>query len=231
MDCAWWENTWKVVGVPMGIGRREFLKVCGTALASLGPSATSAVTIWEDDYINRKLGIALRKPPGWHFGNVKEMGELKAGLILNPDAPGLAQELLATCEDPILVITREPFSADSDSFGPGVTVFLEDYNEALEGSHEQAVRDEILGSRAILPGYDLLEEPRPVSVSGCSAYEFRASFLFKHHKLKEPTPVNMRVLSVYQKPALYDIKMYDSPDLGPEYTFAYDDFVASVRLV
>jgi hypothetical protein len=215
----------------MGIGRRDFLKMFGAALSMAVLTPTSAISWIDDYYVNRKLGIAFRKPSGWVFANAREMGECKAGQVLDLEDADLARELLANSADPILVITPTPLSTNEGSFTPGVTIFLEGYDDALEGSHGEAVEQEILGGQAMLANYQLLSEPRLTQVSNCPAYEYVSTFLFQHDALTEPVQVNIRVLSVYQKPALYDIRMYDSPYLGSEYIIDYDNFVESIRLI
>lgn len=78
----------------MGIGRREFLRLFGTAIAAASANPSAAITIRDDQYINRRLGIAFQKPNGWVFSDVKQMADLKAGQILDLDDPEFAQSIL-----------------------------------------------------------------------------------------------------------------------------------------
>ncbi len=46
----------------MGIGRREFLRLTGLALAGLAIDPLKAVAINDNIYVNKKLGILFKKP-------------------------------------------------------------------------------------------------------------------------------------------------------------------------
>ncbi len=69
----------------MGIGRRDFLVVFGSAMAAVAGLPSSAVALEEDRYLNRRLGFAIRRPHGWHFADVAEMGAVQQGLLALDD--------------------------------------------------------------------------------------------------------------------------------------------------
>lgn len=100
----------------MGIGRREFLQLFGTAIATLTSNPNSEIAIVDEQYVNRKLGIAFRKPPEWTFADDKEMGDVSAGQILDLDDPALARELIdvvagtidPTVEQRLAIVLRSP---------------------------------------------------------------------------------------------------------------------------
>ncbi len=209
----------------MGTGRDRF-----TAMFATGSLAgDSAVVLWGDYYINRRFGFALSRPPGWHYSQVKDMGRMKAGMIIMDD-PEISRVLMGSMDDPIVTVTKDPLTDNPPfEFSPGCTIYIERYDEELDGIHRGLIEEEIAGGPIALKEYSLLSGLRPRIVSGSAAYEYRAAFLFQHLDLARPVPVQMRVLSVYQNPALYDIRMYDAPALGDEHTFNYDEFISNLR--
>ena len=69
----------------MGIGRREFIRVFGASLAALAAAPADAVSLVDDFYLNRKLGLGFRRPDGWSFADVQKMGSVKKGQLLAID--------------------------------------------------------------------------------------------------------------------------------------------------
>ena len=88
----------------MGIGRREFLQLFGVGIAAARNPA-AAIAILDDQYINRRLGIAFEKPNGWVFANVKQMADVKAGQVLDLDVESCATILKR------FKVTSDPTSA------------------------------------------------------------------------------------------------------------------------
>ena len=214
----------------MGIGRREFLKLFGGAIAT----QSSAIHILDDLYVNWKLGIAFRKPHGWTFGDVQEMGKVVAGQILDFDDVDLATELADSAELPILTISKDRLSADADRFTPGITIYL-DFIEDFPGDVEiepafENVSGDIHSCELMLKDFRVTSSPQPTQISECDAVEYGAAFVFEHENM-EPTPVRMRTLTIYQIPAIYTLRMYDSPISEPNLIFDYTPFVNSVKLV
>jgi len=230
----------------VGIGRREFLKLFGGTLAALTANPSSAIAIFDDQYINRKLGIAFHKPQGWTFADVKEMGEVRAGQILDLEDTELARELVESSRLPILTISKDKLSSRANRFTPGVTIFsdrIEFPDDFPEEFHDDgldffeleipalkiAVAD-IESCQSMLKDFRVMSALTPNQVSECDAAEYRATFVFEHENMR-PTPVRMRTLVIYQRPAIYTLRMYDSPCSGPELTFDYTSFVEGVKMV
>jgi hypothetical protein len=218
----------------MGIGRREFLRRFGAGIAAAANS-TAAIAIADNRYINRRLGIAFEKPPEWVFSDVKQMADVKAGQILDFDDPELSRLIVETIEVPILTISQETISADSDRFTPGVAVNLDRFTpeeaslpdalspvESLEFDSE-ACADIFKDFRSISP-------VTPSSISACDAAQYDATFIFEHKKMS-PVPVRMKTLVIDQLTAFYTIRMFDSPHLGGTLVFDYSPFIASIRMV
>lgn len=110
----------------MGLGRRDFLKLLGTAfLAVVSQPVSNAITILNDTYVNWKLGIAFQKPSGWYFNDIKEMGEILNGEILDLIDVQLAKKIITETELPFVSMSQTPLSLDDLVFTPGVNVYLD----------------------------------------------------------------------------------------------------------
>jgi hypothetical protein len=222
----------------MGIGRREFLQLFGGTLAALTVNSSSAIAIRDDHYINRKLGIAFIKPHGWTFADVKQMGEVQAGQILDLDDSDLARELAESAELPVLTISKDQLSAAADRFTPGVTIYYDHFRflDYLPDSIEVKVpllehaRVDIDSCQSMLKHFRVASAPRSRRVSQCDAAEYEATFLFEHENMR-PTPVRMRTLTVYQRPAIYTLRMYDALTSDPDMRFDYTSFMESIKMV
>ncbi|MEX1231441.1 MAG: hypothetical protein WEB58_14435 [Planctomycetaceae bacterium] len=218
----------------MGIGRREFLRLFGAGIAA-ATNPAAAIAIFDNQYINRRLGIAFEKPNGWVFADVKQMADVIAGQILDLDDVELSRAIVESVELPILTISKEEISADADRFMPGVTVYLERLTPDECADPDDVppmarLERDVQSCKQILKDFTVTSDPAPASVSACDAAEYEATFVFEHQNLR-PTPVRMKTLAIDQRIALYTLRMYDSPYLGGDMTFNYRPFIESVRMV
>jgi hypothetical protein len=194
----------------MGIGRREFLRIFGAGIAAVATRPSSAIAIVDDHYINRKLGIAFQKPRGWIFASIEEMGEVKAGQLLDLDDVGLSHEVLASAELPILTISRDGISAAADRFTPGITVYLDRLgSEATNEGHktvdsaDRYIAD-VQFCANVLKEFRVTSARQVRKISACNAMEYEASFVFEHENM-QPTTVRMKTLAIDQTTALYEV--------------------------
>ena len=217
----------------MGIGRREFLRQFGTAIATAA-TPSSAIYVTGDQYVNRRLGIAFSKPTAWVFADIQAMADVKEGQLLALDDPGLAQHIFDEAGLPIVTISKYGISKDSDHFTPGITIFLErispDDAIAVDGSPIDVLDADCQMNEEILRDFRVTSQPMSTSVSKCPSAQYVASFMFEHANMT-PTPVRMKTLYIDQLVASYTLRMYDSPHLGSEMTYDYKQFIDSFRLV
>ncbi len=220
----------------MGVGRREFLRLFGVGAAAMATDWPRAIAIEEDQYVNWDLGIAFQKPNGWVFSyDVNEFRDVSKGQHFDVDDPNRASELLEAAELPLMIVSKEPISADSDSFGPGIGVYLrklpvQGFTTAGCFSPQCQLGYDIAACSMLLKDYRVTADLTATTVSACEAAEYEASFLFEHTNM-EPTPVRVKTLGILQQNTFYAIRMFDSPVRGGEMEFDYTPFVASVRLV
>ena len=219
----------------MGIGRREFIRLFGAGIAAASTNLSSAIAIHNNEYINRRLGIAFQKPAGWFFANVQEMGQIKAGQILALEDSHLAEYVVESTELPILSISKEPMSSKSDRFTPGVNIYLERLNDSrsivpCRASLVDSIQEDVSFCESILRDFRLVSSPSKMFLSRCDAARYEASFMFEHKNLK-PTRVRMISVAIEQGIASYSLRLYDSPWLGNDMTFDYTSFLDSVTIM
>lgn len=220
----------------MGIGRRQFLQLFGATITGLTANPSRAIAIVNDQYVNRKLGIAFSKPQGWTFADVKEMGEVREGQILDLDDADLVRELAGSAELPILTISKDRLSAQTSQFTPGVTIYLDRFEwlKAFSGKWEVPPLENAIADtehcESMFKDFQVVCPPKETTISECDAAEYTARFLFEHVNM-QPTRVRMQTLAVYQSPAYYTLRMFDSPFAGTDMEFDYSSFVESVRIV
>jgi len=218
----------------MGIGRRDFLKLFGAALASIAIATSPAAALLDDWYVNRKLGIAFKKFLGWNFSNVADFGVIKNGQILAVDDIELEKKIKDKTDLPLITISQEPIISGAQDFTPGINVFLDRYVLTEEETTQNpliTIREDILYSMKILRDFKVLSEPIEIYVSNCRSVEYVSSFLFEHTGLKKPTPVRMDTLLIIQEPAWYTLRMYDSPYCCVENNIDYSEFVDSIQII
>lgn len=219
----------------MGIGRREFLGLFGSAIAASVAVPSKAIAFVDDYYVNRRLGIAFQKPHDWVFADVKQMGDMKEGQILDLADLERSREIIDAVELPILTISKEELSTDAGNFTPGISVYLDRLalGETLETEPDDYLKElmhDIVSNAEILKDFDVSSYPENITVCGSDGAEYEASFLFEHENMT-PTPVRMKTMTIDQGTAYYTIRMYDSPMVGGEMAFDFAEFVRSIKLV
>lgn len=56
------------------------------------------------------------------------------------------------------------------------------------------------------------------------------TFDFVHENIPNAVPVRALILSIVQNETIYDIKLYDAPEMGTEMIVDYSDFVDELLL-
>jgi hypothetical protein len=226
----------------MGIGRRKFLQLFGATLTMLALQPSEAVAILDDLYINRKLGLAFRKPDGWCFVDIRKMGEIAKGQELDID--GLDADALFQDEKelPLVAITQDELSAQGREFMPSINFYLHRRDEiaflveamqhlgATFPPAENAV-NEIHAFSKILPEFEVLSEPVERCISDCRAAHYSFACEFRHENLDKPVRIRVQNLSIIHLPLWHRVNMIDSPYIGKDTTAEFESFVDGLRLV
>ena len=216
----------------MGIGRRDFIATFSSVLAGLAALPSAAAATSEDLYLNRRLGFAFRKPSGWFFNNVQEMGQVAKGQLLDLEGPEI-NSLWDNVTDqlPIVSVSRGAVTADGGDVTPGVNVYLdlvenEDDRDILVCATGETELLEVL-----LRDWRILSGPSPVKISGCPGAEYFCSFLFEHENLKTPALMRLRTVLLDHDRYRYTLRMYDAPEHKTPQPFDYTELVGSIRLI
>ncbi|BCD99839.1 hypothetical protein [Marinagarivorans cellulosilyticus] len=207
----------------MGIGRRAFLQAFGASIASLG-NPLQAVVLSDDLYINRALGIAFHKPPGWHFASVREFSELRHEQILKDDE---LSEQLRDAGEPLVVISK--LDPAQQALTPAITVWVE---PADLGDGEALIECIPYIERTyqrVLNHYRVIGKPITQTQSNCESVQFFAEFLFEQTSMS--AMARNRCLVSIRETQMFTINMFDYPTLNQSTQQEYDGFLNSLYYV
>ena len=232
----------------MGIGRREFLRQFGSVISVVASLGRAAAFV-EDLYVDRRHGIAFRRPRGWTFEDLAEVSRTKEGMLLDSDDfdPVRWSEFIRTDRTYSAFVVvgdmararslpgwRGP--AEPDVIAPGISVQFEGTWEG-DGpdpngpcSLKAFVARDLDSFAAAYRNFRLRGSPRPTRISECEAIEYIAEYGFAHASIRAPVPMRERVLYIHQDPSIYSIRMWDYPELSPSLTYDFDSFIRTIRV-
>ncbi len=211
----------------MGIGRREFLRLFGGAIAAAASS--KVVLIDQDLFINRKLGIALHKPPGWSFTSIRQFADMKSGQIINEDLDAVTLEEIGSLADPVVIFNR-PNPTNKPRFDPGVTVYVEPLELEAGLTLICVCANEESFYQDVLLDYHNIVAPKLTTISNCPTIEFTSEFTLENEAFP-PIAVRSRTIISERKPAIYTLRMFDSPRTGQDESAVFDKLVQGLRYV
>lgn len=170
----------------MGIGRREFLKLFGAVITTVASNPLQAVIVNDDLYVNRALGLAYRKPNGWHFLSLEAFADIKEKQQLQDSE---TTEKLKRGDDPIAIISQYHESSGI-TFSPSITIYVENF-ELHDGESLQELVSTLSDTYAkALVDYKFVKRPKAVSVSGCEASEYLSTFIHQQNSKEAETVTN-----------------------------------------
>jgi hypothetical protein len=199
-------------------------------------------TLIGDLYVNRKFGLAFRKPPGWVFedrSTPPPAVEVRSGLDTRTTVGPTVVWRLADDFPAVVSIAAPEGDAESDRFGsrafrPTVTVHLEgqcsDEQAWAEGEFSllRFVEEHLRGIAACRSRFRLDAGPGTTRVSRRHAVEYRASYARYAEGFVTPVRTRERALYVAQCPMIYAVRMVDYPSHNVRPGFDFDEFVTSI---
>lgn len=207
----------------MGIGRREFLAAFGTLLARLAIDSSPAAARHDDQYLNRRLGIAFHCPPGWDFVRLDDMGEIQKGQLLATDDAEQNKEILGSLDLPFVALspTNDPhvcvqmYLASPPSETDIVHELLKaTFNRPNAVSPELAfpgpmriIRRDWQISRGLLKAFTVTDLPTQLCISNCLAAEYTANYDFEHEQLESCRPVTVRAVAIEHASRYYLLRL------------------------
>ena len=209
----------------MGIGRREFLKLFGAVIATAVSNPLQAVIVNDDLYINRALGLAYKKPNGWHFLSLEAFADIKEKQQLLDSE---TTDKLKSGDDPIAIISQYHESSGI-TFSPSITIYVENF-ELHDGENLQELVSTLSGTYSkALVDYKFVERPKEMSVSGCEASEYVSTFI--HQQDNKEAMCRHRSIIIIRGKQLYTVNMFDYPALGRTVDQEYVEFKEAFKLV
>jgi len=209
----------------VGIGRRKFLKLFGAVIATAATNPLQAVIINDDLYINRTLGLAYKKPLGWHFLSLGSFADIKEKQqLLDSDTT----EMLKAGDDPIAIMSQYPESSGI-TFSPSITIYVENF-ELLEGENLQQLVSTLSETYSkALVDYQFIESPKAISVSACEAAEYVSTFI--HQQESKEALCRHRSIVIVRDGQMYTVNVFDYPELGRTIDEEYLEFKDAFKLV
>ncbi|MCG6191456.1 hypothetical protein [Maribellus maritimus] len=220
----------------MGIGRREFLKLAGVALAGIAVNPLQAVVTNDNVYINKKLGILFHKPDSWGFLNVKDFGKLKDEQILGNGYEEMKDEVWEDLGDPICIATKFPEDLPKYKgvFSPTITLNITPKEELadLECSNFKEVMEmSELGVSMILKDFKVVKRYEPYMISGSEFYEYDSEYLFEHVDISKPLKVELKTLKTEHNGFYYDFNCHQSYSQNQVADKEFAEFKESIKLI
>lgn len=220
----------------MGIGRRQFLKFTGLALAGLITDPYQAVITAEDVYINKKLGILFYKPKGWGFVNVKDFGRIKDGQMLDNGWYKSKEEIWEDLGDPICMATKyyKDLPENKGIFSPTITLNITPKSELADIGYEtfeELIAMSEYGVSTLLKEFKIIKRYTPFKISGCKFYEYDAEYLFEHEEIDNPLKVDLKVLKAEHKDFYYDFNCHQSITQNQIASKEFEKFKKSIKLI
>ncbi len=220
----------------MGIGRREFLRLTGLALAGLAIDPLKAVAINDNIYVNKKLGILFEKPSDWGFVAVKDFGKIKSEQVIGVGLDETAEEIWEELGDPICITTK--YFQDKPEykgvFSPTITLNITPKQELEYLGHEtfeELMEMSEYGVSHLLKDFKVIKRYDPLLISNCKFYEYDAEYLFEHIEINKPLKVELKVLKAEHNGFYYDFNCHQSKTQNQIADVEFEKFKWSIKLI
>ena len=207
------------------IGRREFLARFSSTFAAAAIAPTAALAVHENYYLNRALGIALKKPLQWSFSPPRAFEELAAKQILS-DKISLELELeVRNSAEPIVV-----FGVDVDDdrkFNPSGALYAEHIEIFEHENFDELIFEGEHIYEKILPDFSMIEVIKGMSICGFESVQLVSSFTYETDKIS-PIPVRNVTAITKRPPFVYTIRFFDAPNRGIDTKSEFENIIRDV---
>jgi hypothetical protein len=228
----------------MDLQRREFLHLFGELLAGLALAPSPAVFCRDDLYLNRRLGVAFTRPPGWEYMRVAQMGEMQKGQILDlPETT--AQYVLDRMDLPVVAMTYSVGEGHEPSLGiqwwraelepppdPAEELLRQHFPQRAPERERtfppalRIIRRDWGQSRTFLREFRCSSLPTETVVSGYPAAQYTAHYWHQHEDLPESLRVVTRTIAIHHGPLFHLIRLHDAAGGNAD----FNPFLASIAL-
>ena len=219
----------------MGLGRREFMKLIGLALAGTTIDPLKAIAINQNYYVNKKFGLILEKPDNWDFVSHKDFGKLKEVQLLSDDYEPIKDEVWEELTDPILTIAKYGLNDDryKCKFSPAINIWINqktEIEEDLYDSFREIAEESFIGIQQIIKDFEVIQDVTPCVISNSEAYETKSRWLYVNTECNISVTCDMWSFLVDHGDHYYGINMIDSKDIGENENGTFDEFIKTVKL-
>ena len=208
--------------------RRQFLQRLAASAAALGLEPLRGIAVMGDLYRNDRLGLALRKPPGWEFSSIADFAALRERQVLTQVLGDDEPHPLKDPRNLPVFLFENPRFRDGD-FAPAISL----YDEALRGSAPvdaiAAHRDVMLaGFAAAYRDVEVVDGPAALRVSDADA---TISHWTYNHDLEDGASYRLSVRSVlvFREPRVHTYHLVDAAASAHVAEATWDAFVSSIR--
>jgi hypothetical protein len=219
----------------MGIGRREFMKLVGLALAGVSIDPLKAVALNQNYYVNKKFGLMLEKPNDWDFISHHEFDNLKEVQLLSDDFEPIKVEAWEELTDPILCIAK--YGTDKEEYkcklSPAINIWVNHKSEVEDQGYESFLdlaEDSFIGMQQMFKELEVVQNVTPTLISGCEAFETKTQFLYVNTECNLSIKCEMWSFLVDHGDHYYSFNMIDSQQVNEVETKTFEEFVKTIKL-
>lgn len=220
----------------MGIGRLEFIRLSGLALAGTIINPLQAVITHDEYYINKKLGIMFTIPKTWGFVKVKDFGKIKDGQILDGHYESIKYEVYEDLGSPICIVSKyyEDLSEHDGLFSP--TIILKVYPKSEFNSYGHKNFEELVNwsrhhSDSVLKEDKIIKEYEPYTSNNCLFFEHDSEYLFEHAELEKPIKIEQKSIKFEHQNLYYQFSCHQSTETNQIAIQEFEEFKKSIILI
>lgn len=220
----------------MGVGRLEFLRLMGLALAGLAIDPLKAVVTNDNIYVNKRFGIIFHKPEEWSYIHVSDFGRLMDGQILPEWIEEDKNEIWQELGSPICISTKYPIDDPryKGVFSPTITLQVTPKSE-MEAlgfhSFEEILDQSAEGTTYLLKDFRVLKRYEPQTINGSVLHEFDTEYTFEHEELEVPLKVELKALKAEHNGCYYDFNCHQSRMQNQIAEREFEEFKKSIQLI
>jgi len=215
----------------MGLGRREFIKLLGIALAGAAVDPLKAVALNNNYYANKKFGLILEKPDTWEFISYKDFGKLKSVQLLSEEYEERKEETWEVLTDPILIIAKYSLADDRYKYklSPAINIWIH-HKSGFESCFRDIAEQSFAGIQEVFKDFEVLQDITPASFSNCEAYETKSRFLYVNTEYNKSVTCEMWSFLVDHGDHFYGFNMIDSIEAKENEKKTFEQFIKTIKL-
>jgi hypothetical protein len=206
--------------------RRAFLQKLLVAAAAVGIDPLRNVAIAGDQYLNTRLGLTLRRPPGWDFSSIADFSALRDRQVLIDWLDDDVHPLKDSTNLPVFIF--EDLENKDGQFGTSILLYDEALDTPTPPNQALAHKEVMLGGFAVsYQCFDILSEPVTIKLRGGEATWSRWTYL---HKLDDGVSrqLTVRSLVVFREPRVHTFHFVESTASATCVDSIWTEFISSI---